>query len=76
MTKGLHIVGSMLRKRSSDEKAKLLSELSKKLWLKLESREITPSIYKVLPIEEAEEAHAILERNENVGKVVLEVVHE
>lgn len=64
MTKGLHIVGSMLRKRSSDEKAKL------------ESREITPSIYKVLPIEEAEEAHAILERNENVGKVVLEVVHE
>ena len=64
MTKGLHIVGSMLRKRSSDEKAKL------------ESREITPSIYKVLPIEEAEEAHAILERNENVGKVVLKVVHE
>ena len=54
----------MLRKRSSDEKAKL------------ESREITPSIYKVLPIEEAEEAHAILERNENVGMVVLEVVHE
>ena len=32
-----------------------------------------PSIYKVLPITEAEAAHAILQRGENVGKVVLTV---
>lgn len=28
-------------------------------------------VYKTLPITQAEEAHAILERRENVGKVVL-----
>lgn len=73
LTKGLHIVGSMLRKRSSDEKAKLLKELTEKLWPKLESGEIKSSVYKVLPIEKAAEAHAILEKGENVGKVVLKV---
>ncbi len=73
LTKGLHIVGSMLRKRSSGEKAKLLKELTEKLWPKLESGEIKPSIYKVLPIEDAERAHLILQNGENVGKVVLSV---
>ncbi|HBL81726.1 MAG TPA: quinone oxidoreductase [Clostridiales bacterium] len=73
LTKGLHIVGSMLRKRSSDEKAKLLRELTEKMWPKLESGEIKPSVYKILPIEKASEAHAILENGENVGKVVLRV---
>lgn len=73
LTKGLHVVGSMLRKRSSDEKAQLLGELVEKVWPKLECGEIKPSIYKVLPIEQAMEAHAILERGENVGKIVLEV---
>ncbi len=76
LTKGLHLVGSLLRKRSSEEKAALLSELVEKVWPKLERGEIVPSIYKVLPIEEANEAHAILERGENVGKVVLTVKDE
>ncbi len=73
LTKGLHIVGSMLRKRPSDEKAHLLKELTEKLWSMLESGKIKPSIYKVLPIEKAKEAHAILENGENIGKVVLRV---
>lgn len=73
LTKGLHIVGSMLRKRSSDEKARLLKELTEKMWPKLERGEIKPSVYKILPIEKTAEAHAILERGENVGKVVLRV---
>lgn len=73
LTKGLHIVGSMLRKRSSDEKAELLKELSSKLWPKIESGEITPSVYKILPITKAAEAHEILEKGENIGKVVLTV---
>ena len=32
LTKGLHIVGSMLRKRSSEEKAQILNELTEKLF--------------------------------------------
>ena len=46
------------------------------MWPKIESGEIKPSVYKVLNIEQAEEAHGILERGENVGKVVLKVRDE
>lgn len=76
LTKGLHLVGSMLRKRTPEFKALLLAELVDKVWPKIESGAIKPSIYKVLPMEKAEEAHAILERSENIGKVVLTVSHE
>ena len=76
LTKGLHLVGSMLRSRTPEFKAYILSELVKNVWPKIENEEIKPSIYRVLPIEQAADAHAILERNENVGKVVLEVFHE
>ncbi len=71
LTKGLHLVGSMLRNRTPAFKAYLLSQLVENVWPKLESGEIKPSIYKVLPMAQAEEAHAILERGENIGKVVL-----
>ena len=71
LTKGLHLVGSMLRNRTPEFKAYILSELVKNVWPKIENGTIKPSIYKVLPMEKAIEAHAILERGENVGKVVL-----
>ncbi len=73
LTKGLHLVGSMLRKRTPAFKAQLLAALVEQVWPKIESGVIRPSIYKVLPMAEAEEAHAILQRSENVGKVVLRV---
>ena len=71
LTKGLHLVGSMLRNRTPDFKAYLLSELVKNVWPKLEDGSIKPSIYRILPMERAADAHAILERGENIGKVVL-----
>ena len=76
LTKGVHLVGSMLRNRTPEFKAFILSQLVQNVWPKIESGEIKPSIYKVLPIEQAEETHAILERGENVGKVVLKVCNE
>jgi len=76
LTKGLHLVGSMLRNRTPAFKAHILSELVKNVWPKIEDGQIKPSIYRVLPITEAEAAHAILERSENVGKVVLLVCDE
>ena len=38
-----------------------------------ESRKFVPHVHKVMPIAEVSEAHAILERGENRGKVVLMV---
>lgn len=76
LTKGLHLVGSMLRNRTPEFKAYILSELVEKVWPKIEDGTIKPSIYKALPMSKAEEAHAILERGENVGKVVLQILNE
>ena len=76
LTKGLHLVGSMLRNRPPAYKAYLVSELVKHVWPKLEDGTIKPSIDRVLPITRAEEAHGILERCENVGKVVLTVAEQ
>ena len=76
LTKGLHLVGSMLRNRTPEFKVYILSELVRNVWPKIEDGTIKPSIFKVLPITEAEAAHAILERGENVGKVVLNVCDE
>lgn len=76
LTKGLHLVGSTLRSRATEYKAYILSELVEKVWPKIESGSIKPSVCRVLPITEAEDAHAILERGENVGKVVLCVCQE
>ena len=73
LTKGLHLVGSMLRNRTPEFKAYILSQLVKNVWPKIEDGTIKPSIYKVLPMTEAEAAHAILEKCENIGKVVLRV---
>ena len=69
--RNVRIIGSTLRSRAPEVKAQILSELVERVYPKIEAGLIKPTIYKVLPITEAEAAHAILERGENVGKVVL-----
>ena len=69
--RNVRIIGSTLRSRTPETKAKILSELVKNVFPKIEHGLIKPTIYKTLPITEAEAAHAILQRGENVGKVVL-----
>ena len=45
----------------------------KTTFMKMVAGLVKPTIYKVLPIQQAEEAHAILQNGQNVGKVVLTV---
>ena len=73
LTKGLHLVGSMLRNRSNEEKEKLLKNLQRDFFKYFKDGTIKPSIYKVLNISQVEEAHNILLTNRNVGKVVLKI---
>ena len=73
LTKGLHLVGSMLRNRTNQMKSEILNGLVETMWQYLENGAIKPSIYKVLPREEINEAQAILERFENTGKVVVRI---
>ena len=58
--RNVRIIGSTLRSRTPEMKARILKELTEKVWPKVESGEVKPTIYKVLPIEEAEKAHDIL----------------
>lgn len=71
--RGIKLIGSTLRSRSSEMKAEILAHLERTLWQSFSSGAIKPVVYKTLPITQAEEAHAILQRRENIGKVVLTV---
>ena len=71
--RNVRIIGSTLRSRTPKTKAQILADLVKNVWPKVATGEVKPTIYKVLPITEAEAAHDILYRGENVGKVVLTV---
>lgn len=69
--RGVKLIGSTLRSRSSEMKAEILAGLEDKLWPAFTSGDIKILIHKTLPMEQAEDAHAILQNQENLGKVVL-----
>ena len=71
--RNVRIIGSTLRSRAPEMKAQILADLVQKVWPKVENGEVKPTIYKVLPITEAEAAQDILYKGQNVGKVVLTV---
>jgi NADPH2:quinone reductase len=70
---GSRLIGSTLRNRPADIKNTILRGLEEHLWGAFASGAIKPVIYATLPMTQAEEAHAILQRRENLGKVVLTV---
>lgn len=71
--KRLKLIGTNLRSRTPAQKAEILQSLVKDIWPYIEEGKMAPEIYKSLPIEEVEEAHNILYRGENIGKVVMTV---
>lgn len=70
----LAITGSTLRPRPVAFKAAIAANLHRHVWPLLESRKIKPVIYKTFPLEEAAQAHALMETSTHVGKIVLKVV--
>ncbi|MBQ9915524.1 MAG: NAD(P)H-quinone oxidoreductase [Clostridia bacterium] len=71
--RNVRIVGSTLRSRTPETKAEILADLVKYVWPKVATGEVKPTIYKILPITEAEAAHDLLYQGKNIGKVVLKV---
>ena len=69
--RNVRIIGSTLRSRTPEVKAQILADLVNKVWPKVESGAVKPTIYQVLPITEAEAAQDILYKGQNIGKVVL-----
>jgi NADPH2:quinone reductase len=70
--RGVKLIGSTLRSRSSELKARILAELEEKLWDTFASGDIKVHVHQILPIVEAEAAHALMQANENLGKIVLQ----
>ena len=71
--RNVRIIGSTLRSRTPAFKAQILAKLVEEIWPKVSDGSIKPTIYKVLPITQADDAHQLLYRGKNVGKVVLKV---
>lgn len=71
--RGTRLIGTTLRSRTSEEKGRILGDMVNILWPKVESGEIRPTICRVFPIQQAEEAQALMASGKHVGKIVLKV---
>ncbi len=73
MLRRLTITGSTLRARSVDLKKAIVDKVLADVWPLYESGKIRPVIHKVFPLEQAREAHALMESSAHLGKIMLEV---
>lgn len=73
MLKRLTLTGSTLRPQSNDSKARMAKGLSEAVWPLLDQGRIAPLIHAVFPLAEAAKAHAMMEGNAHMGKIVLQV---
>ena len=73
LRKRLTIIGTVLRSRTLQEKARLVANFEAHTGPLLDSGAIRPVVDKVFPLSLACQAHTYMESNQNTGKIVLEV---
>ena len=71
----LTISGATLRPRSVEFKAAIAVNLRQQIWPLLESGQVKPVIYKIFQLEQATDAHALMETSAHVGKIILQIVN-
>jgi putative PIG3 family NAD(P)H quinone oxidoreductase len=67
------VTGSLLRPRSSLEKAAIAAALREQVWPVLAAGRCWPLIDSTFPLDRAADAHRRMESGEHIGKIVLEV---
>lgn len=67
------VMGSTLRARDLDYKRKLIASFQQDYWPLFKDGQLKPIIYKTMHWSEVQTAHSMMDRNENAGKIVLEV---
>jgi putative PIG3 family NAD(P)H quinone oxidoreductase len=67
------VTGSLLRARTSAEKAAIADQLREHVWPVLAAGRCLPIIDKVYPLTDAAQAHAHMEAGDHIGKIVLNV---
>ncbi len=73
MRRRLTVTGSTLRPRPVAFKQMIADKLSQKVWPLIESGKIKPVIFKTFSLEQAEQAHALMETSTHVGKIMLTI---
>ena len=71
MVKRQQIIGSVLRSRPVAEKAGIVRQFTTAVMPLFEQGAIVPLIHAVLPLDQAAEAHRMMEASEHFGKIVL-----
>jgi NADPH:quinone reductase-like Zn-dependent oxidoreductase len=71
LRKRLHVIGTVLRARSVEEKIAITHAFAREVGPLLANETIQPVIDSVFPIEKIQDAHRRLESNKTFGKVVL-----
>jgi NADPH:quinone reductase-like Zn-dependent oxidoreductase len=67
----LTLTGSTLRIRSAEEKGAIAAALEREVWPLIAERRVRPVVFRTFPLEQAADAHRLLESGQVVGKVVL-----
>ena len=73
MRKRLQINGSVMRPQSLEEKIAITQRFVERWLPKLKTGKLQPVIDTVFPLAQAREAHAYMEANRNIGKILLKV---
>jgi putative PIG3 family NAD(P)H quinone oxidoreductase len=71
LARRLSLIGSTLRTRSLEEKARLVAAFRARFGTELEAGRIRPVVDRQLPFSQAADAHRLLQASEHFGKVVL-----
>jgi NADPH:quinone reductase len=73
MLKRLTLIGSTLRSRTVEQKAAIAAAVREKVWPLLAARRVRPIIHATFPLEQAADAHRLMESSNHIGKIVLTV---
>lgn len=73
MQRRLTITGSTLRNREPAFKMQLAAEIEEKVWPFLNDRKFQSVIYREFPLDEAAQAHELMESSSHIGKIVLKI---
>ncbi|HSE76674.1 MAG TPA: NAD(P)H-quinone oxidoreductase [Alphaproteobacteria bacterium] len=71
MRKRLTFTGSTLRARSVAEKGAVAAAVRRNVWPLVESGKVKPVIHATFPLADAAKAHAMMEADQHIGKIVL-----
>lgn len=73
MLKRLSLGGSTMRPRSVEEKARIRDALHQHIWPQLAAGRLQPHLFATFPLDQAAEAHRLMESSQHIGKIVLQV---